>query len=58
MASILAFDSRSMTCLLCPDNSAYFSEEFPIIYKNKALKKDGSGNFYYTNALVYALNNN
>lgn len=57
MASILAFDSRSMKYLLKSQNEKYFSEEFPIIYKNKAFKKDGAS-FYYTNALKYALKNN
>ena len=57
MASILAFDSRSMQCLLSSKNEQYFSEEYPIIYKNKAFKKDGKS-FYYINAIKYALNNN
>ena len=55
--SILSFDSYSMESLLSEDNEQYFSEEFPIIYKNKMLKKDGKG-YYYTNAIENALKNN
>lgn len=57
MASILAFDSGSMESLLNSKNTKYFSELFPIIYKNKIAKKDGK-NYYYTNAIDIALKNN
>ena len=57
MASILAFDSRAMECLLRDENSEYFSEEYPIIYKNKIRKKTGK-DFYYISALDAALKNN
>jgi hypothetical protein len=57
MASILAFDSGSMQTLFGDSNSPYFSEDYPIIYKNKILKKDGE-HFYYTNAIDIALKNN
>jgi hypothetical protein len=39
MASILAFDSGCIECLLSDNNKQYFSSEFPIIYKNKMEKK-------------------
>jgi len=55
--SILSFDSYSMESLLSEDNEQYFSEEYPIIYKNKMIKKDGKG-YYYTNAIENALKNN
>ena len=55
--SILSFDSMSMQSLLHDDNDKYFSEEYPIIYKNKMKKKDGNG-YYYTNAIENALKNN
>jgi hypothetical protein len=57
MTSILAFDSGSMASLLNPNNFEYFSELYPIIYKNKISKKDGK-KFYYTNAIDIALKNN
>jgi hypothetical protein len=57
MASILAFDSSSMKCLLADDNSQYFSEKYPIIYKNKIQKKSGNG-FYYRTPISTALRNN
>jgi len=57
MASILAFDSRAMESLLRDENSQYFSEEYPIIYKNKIRKKTGK-DFYYISALDAALKNN
>jgi hypothetical protein len=55
--SILSFDSMSMDSLLAEENEQYFSEEYPIIYKNKMIKKDGKG-YYYTNAIENALKNN
>lgn len=55
--SILSFDSMSMDSLLAEENEHYFSEEYPIIYKNKMKKKDGKGH-YYTNAIENALKNN
>ena len=55
--SILSFDSLSMKSLLDEKNDKYFSEEYPIIYKNKMLKKDGK-TYYYLNAIDIALKNN
>jgi hypothetical protein len=57
MCSILAFDSGSMAALLDEKNESYFSELYPIIYKNKIAKKGGES-FYYTNAIDIALKNN
>ena len=57
LVTLLAFDSQVMASLLSSDNSKYFNEEFPIIYKNKFKKKNGSG-FYYTNSIDVALKNN
>jgi hypothetical protein len=57
MVSILAFDSASMESLLGEANESYFSEEFPIIYKNKVQKRDGKSHFF-TTAIDYALKNN
>ena len=44
MASILSFDSRSMSYLLSDDFDDYFTEEYPIFYKNKIVKGQGSSN--------------
>lgn len=57
VASILAFDQGSMTSLLGENNKEYFNPHFPIIYKNKATKRDGVGN-YFTNPMIQALKNN
>ena len=57
MTTILAFDSGSMIALLNEDNNEYFSELYPIIYKNKISKKDGK-NYYYTNAIEIGSKNN
>ena len=46
-----------MESLLDEKNAIYFSEEYPIIYRNKMTKKDGV-NHYYTNAIDNALKNN
>lgn len=58
MCSILAFDSGSMAALLDEKNKSYFSELYPIIYKNKIPKRSGDNSFYYTNAIDIALKNN
>ena len=57
MVTLLSFDSLVMADLLSSDNAQYFSEEYPIIYKNKFKKKNGKG-FYYTNSIDVALKNN
>jgi len=38
MLSLLAFDNRSVKSLLSEANHDYFSNEFPIIYKNAQSK--------------------
>jgi hypothetical protein len=55
--SMLAFDSGSMSVLLNENNQEYFSELYPIIYKNKVPKRNGES-FFYTNAIDIALKNN
>jgi hypothetical protein len=57
MVALLAFDSGSMRSLLSEDNSKFFSEEYPIMYKTKVAKADGK-HFYYTTAIDVALKNN
>ena len=57
MVSILAFDSGSMSALLGDQNSKYFSAQYPIIFKNKILKKSGK-NYYYRTAFDNAIRNN
>lgn len=57
LVTLLAFDSQVMATLLSSDNAQYFNEKFPIIYKNKLKKKNGSG-FFYTNSIDVALKNN
>jgi hypothetical protein len=46
-----------MKYLLDKKFERFFSEEYPIIYKNKMLKKNGK-EYYYTNAIENALKNN
>jgi hypothetical protein len=58
MASILAFDTRSIRKILDESNEEHFSTElYPIFYKNQIPKKTGKG-YYYRNALDNALRNN
>ena len=57
LVSILAFDSSSISALLCDNNASYFDPKYPIIYKNKIPKKHGS-DFYYRTAIDNALRNN
>lgn len=57
IVSILAFDSKSVANLLSEDNEEYFSEEYPVIFKNKILKKNGK-DYFITSAIDTALKNN
>ena len=38
MVAYLAFDSRSTKALLSQDNKQYFSDKFPVFYKNEDQK--------------------
>jgi len=58
MVSILSFDSRSMECLLSENHADLFSDEFPLIYKTKAVKKNNQAKFFYRSAIDNALKNN
>jgi len=59
MASILSFDSRSMAALLDESNKRFFSEEFPIFFKNKTPKQGENSKrpveYYYRTAIDRAL---
>jgi hypothetical protein len=57
IVSILAFDSKSVASLLSEENEKFFDAEFPVIYKNKVLKKNGK-DYFVTNAIDTALSNN
>ena len=56
MISILSFDSRSMESLLGDQHSRHFSDEFPLIYKTKIVKKNNPNKFFYRSAIDNALN--
>jgi len=57
MASILSFDSRSMSYLLSDKFENLFQAEYPIFYKNKIDKgKHVKQKFCYRNALDTAVN--
>ena len=58
MASILSFDSGSMSALLTDKNSSYFDMKYPIIYKNQIPKSKELHSYFYTNAIDNALKNN
>lgn len=68
MASILSFDSGSMSYLLDDQFDEYFSDEFPIFYKNKIQKGKNvpfdeiesyhiSNKYFYRSAIDNALRN-
>lgn len=68
MASILSFDSGSMSYLLDDQFDEYFSDEFPIFYKNKIQKGRNvpfdevesyhiSNKYFYRSAIDNALRN-
>lgn len=58
MASILSFDSRSLKHLLADKNSEFFSDDFPMFYKNKIVKTNKPGKYFYRSAIDMALRNN
>lgn len=47
-----------MECLLHEDHADLFSDEFPLIYKTKAIKKNNPKKFFYRSAIDNALKNN
>jgi hypothetical protein len=53
MVSILSFDSRSMSHLLDDKHADFFSDEFPIFYRNK-IQKSG-GKYFYRSAIDRSL---
>ena len=54
MASILAFEFRSLKCLINENNEERFEKQYPLFYKQKIPKKSGIG-FFYRNAIDIAL---
>jgi hypothetical protein len=57
---LLSFDSRSMAHLLDDKNNEFFSDKFPIFYRNKISKNgkhDGDA-YYYISAIDRALRSN
>lgn len=55
MVSILSFDSRSIAYLLGDEFEEYFSDEFPLFYKNKVQRKPNSRKYNYRTAIDTAL---
>ena len=47
-----------MECLLSENHADLFSDEFPLIYKTKAVKKNNQAKFFYRSAIDNALKNN
>lgn len=59
MTSILSFDSRSMKYLLKDEFSEFFSQDYPLFYRNKIQKGPSADNrFFYRSAIDSALRNN
>ena len=58
LLSMLSFDSRSIEYLLNDNNSQFFNEKYPIIYRNKTAKKNNPNKFFYRSAIDNALKNN
>lgn len=58
MVSLLNFDSKNMKILLDEKYETYFSEEFPIFYRNKIAKYGSRNSYYFRSALDNALRNN
>lgn len=59
MASILAFDSRSIHRLLDQNlNKDFFIKDSPIFYKNKLTKSNNQEKYFYRSAIDNAIRNN
>ena len=64
MATILAFESRSVTYLLDDEFKEYFEDRdneedrYPLFYKNKFEKTKIPGKYFYRNAIDIALRSN
>lgn len=58
MTAILAFDSQSINTIIGSHNSEYFSNEFPVFYRNKIQKKNNQEKFFYRSAIDTAMKNN
>ena len=58
MASILAFDSRSIGRLLGEANEKFFQSQYPLFYKNKIAKSNNKDKYFYRSAIDNALRNN
>jgi hypothetical protein len=58
MVSLLNFDSKSMKTLLDSQYESYWTEEFPIFYKNKIAKYGHRNTYFYRSAIDSALRNN
>ena len=44
-----------MECLLNEKQAEYFDEKYPLIYKNKIVKKNNPDKFFYRSAIDNAL---
>jgi len=56
MCAVMSFDSVSLSFLLNDSNSALFSEEYPIFYKNKNIKgRYQKDKYCYRNAIDIAI---
>ena len=58
MAAILAFDSKSIQSIIGEHNADYFTDEFPVFYRNKVAKKNNPNKYFYRTAIDTALKNN
>ena len=58
MVSILPFDSKCLKSLLKDENSSFFTEEYPIFYRNKIQKRNNKQAYFYRSAIDVALRNN
>ena len=57
MASVLAFESRSMMHILDDAYELYFEQKYPIIYKNK-IKNKNNESYYFNSPIDIALKSN
>lgn len=58
MAAILAFDNKCMNYLLDKRNEEFFSEEYPVFYKNKVQKLNNKNKYFYRYPIEFALKKN
>ena len=58
MTAILSFDSKSIHSIIGEHNDEFFTDEYPVFYRNKVAKKNNPNKFFFRSAIDTAMKNN